>query len=340
MNEKQKIGKDGDFYTSSSVHSVFAETLAHFVAKVCLVWNKQLQFCEMGAGDGRFAQAFMDTIRAKHGSLYAHMTYVIMEKSPYHCRLQESRLHEHVDHVNWIDEREGHFEGILFSNELVDAFPVHVIERQEGQLLEVGVTWQEELDQLSEILYPLEDERILSYLEKHQFDLHEGQRMEIPLEAEQWVADVAEWMSSGLWITLDYGYTHQQLMLPHHRRGSLLCYHHHRVDDNPLQQPGQKDMTAHVHFDSLCTEAERLGWETIGLTPQTDFLLMAGMVDLLQEHAGGDPFKNESIKKNRAIRQLMMPDGISGAFQALILAKGLPDAMSDLFQPFSFSTYK
>lgn len=322
MNQKQKIGKQGDFYTSSSVHSVFAETIVDVVVNIFQETERSIEFCEMGAGTGLFAKQFLDYLKAKYPTEYAKACYTLIEKSPYHQDEQRGLLKEHEAQIKWASEalEEDRFSGVFFSNELVDAFPVHMVEKRNGEISEVGVGWSEA--GLIEVFKPLENQEIMDYLKQNEFVLVEGQRMEVPLDAVKWVKEMAQWIKEGIWLIIDYGYTNEELMYPQHRGGSLLCYDQHQVDDNPLLKPGTKDMTYHIHFDVLAEVSQKSGWSKLGYYNQSDFLLRAGIVDKLQENSGGDPFRDGGIRLNRAIRELISPEGISRSFHVLALAKG------------------
>lgn len=324
MNAKQKIGKQGDFYTSSSVHPIFAETITDVVVDIFQQKGEEIRFCEMGAGTGNFAKQFLDYLQKEYPTAYKKANYILIEKSIYHQKQQRARLQDHLQHVQWIDDlsQKNSFSGVFFSNELVDAFPVYLVEKHKGELVEVAVGWSEIKECLVEVYHPLENKEVSSYLVQHHFVLKEGQRMEIPLEAVTWTQQVSNWMQEGIWLTIDYGYTNEELMSPQHRRGSLLCYEQHQVDENLLAKPGDKDMTYHIHFDVLASGADILGWTKLGYYTQHDFLLRAGILNKLEENAGGDPFKNEAIRKNRAIRQFISPEGISRSFHVLALGKG------------------
>lgn len=333
MNAREKIGKQGDFYTTSYIHSVFAEVFVDVAVTIFKQLNEPFTFCEMGAGTGLFSKQFLDALQRNYPEIYQGSTYLIIEKSLYHRQKQLDLLSPHRDKVIWLEDLEHtgelgqeitypKYKGILFSNELVDAFPVHLIEKKNGLLFEVGVTWNEKEYKLSEILHPLTNSEVQAYVEKEQLVLSDGQRLEIPLAAQEWVSGVANWMEEGIWLTIDYGYSHQELMSPLHRKGSLRCYRDHKWDENLLDQPGEKDITYHIHFDALCSKAEQLGWTKLGLARQDEFLLNAGILQFIEEHSGGDPFHHPVIKKNRAIHSLIAPDGISRAFQVLTLGKG------------------
>lgn len=334
MKAKQKIGKQGDFYTSSTVHPVFAETIALFIEKVTQKWSApdSINFIEMGAGTGLFATQLLDALRTHNRQLYESITYIILEKSPYHIQLQEEQLEPHSQRVQWVSQiSELPSTGVVFANELFDAFPVHLVQKRNGTLFEKVVRYDEMSDSLKEDVVHCTNTHISDYLHEHKIVLTDGQALEIPLAAQAWMKKTVQHINEGLFMTFDYGYTNEELQLPQHRQGSLLCYHNHQVDDRYYEKPGEKDITYHVHFDALRNNALENGWKLEGLFPQTEFLMMCGILNLLEEHQATDPFQNSVAKKNRAIRQLISPEGISGAFKVLMLTK-LPVHVSDLFK--------
>lgn len=350
MQGKRKIGKQGDFYTSSSVHAVFAETLMEVAVEISKKHNEPLCFFEMGAGTGLFARQFLDALKTKYSADYEQVRYILIEKSSVHQEEQRALLKEHVNKVYWLDSLDAQTgtkrflgnEGIFFSNELVDAFPVYLVEKRDGKLLEVGVTWDEREDRLKEIVYPLEREEVLCYLERLGIPLQEGQRLEVPIDALTWLEEVNRFLSEGVWLTIDYGYTNAELMLPQYRRGSLRCYYQHQMDTNPYLNPGEKDITYHIHFDMIKERAVELGWENLGLYHQPDFLLRSGILKLLEAHQETNPFDQGALKKNRAIRQFISPEGMGSSFHVLVLAKGKYVRSKQAYsfmQPFSFESF-
>lgn len=119
-------------------------------------------------------------------------------------------------------------------------------------------------------------------------------------------------------MIIDYGDVSDELFAAYRMRGTLMCYHHHRANDNPYESPGEQDITAHVNFSELIYAARNLGFREIQYMTQKQFLIEAGIMDLLQEHSNRDPFSPEA-KKNRSIRQLLMSDQMSELFKVLIL---------------------
>lgn len=332
MKPTVKIGKQGDFYTSSSVHPIFAETFVDIALEISNSMHQPITLLEIGAGTGAFALHFLNALQAKYAEYYKTCRYMILERSPEHIIQQKAILQEHLEQIQWVaklQECEG-FNGMVLTNELFDAFPVHLVQQEQGNLEEINVSWCQQTNAFIERVGE-PSEQVMKYVERYQLHLAEGQRMEIPYEASLWMQEALKLLGDAVWFIIDYGYTAEELAYPQYRRGSLLCYYKHQADELPLEKPGSKDITYHVHFDSLAQDAMEAGWLNKGLFAQHHFLLQAGILNQLTEHQGGDPFLDEGIKRNRAIRHFISPEGISGSFKVLVLSKGVNSEASDNF---------
>ncbi|MDM5156459.1 SAM-dependent methyltransferase [Bacillus sp. DX1.1] len=324
MKEREKIGREGDFFTSSNVSSVFAKTFARFFIR--LVENGEVppHFCEIGGGTGKFAYDVLQEWQALSLDTFANLRYSIIEVSPFHRKLQKRQLSsfQHVSQYTSYEELGDSFAGIVFSNELFDAFPVEVIEKRESNLYEVRVTYNDE-GELTEVLRPLKDEAIRCYLQRHHIELYEGQRFEVPVAMGFYIQGITKWLAEGLFITVDYGYTNAEWMHPARRQGSLRGYYKHRLVHNPLRYPGEIDVTTHIHWDELKEIGEERGLHTVWHTKQREFLLAAGIFEQLVDHQDLDPF-SEKQKQNRAIRSMILQGGMSDAFDVVVQKKGMP----------------
>ncbi|PLS15250.1 SAM-dependent methyltransferase [Bacillus sp. M6-12] len=325
MNEKQKIGKGGDFYTVSNLSDVFGRSLARWFVHLMKDGHLPPAIYEIGGGNGRLAEAVLSHIKRIDPEIYHILIYHMIETSPYHQMLQKERLKEHPKSVffSGLDQIES-ISGIIFSNELFDAFPVHVIESQEGQIFEVMITCQD--GELIEDLAPLKNEDIMAYLKYQNVKLKNGQRYEVPLQMVSYLKEMAGKLDRGVLITFDYGYTNDEWQHPIHKAGSLRGYYKHQLIDNVLQNPGEMDITTHIHFDALIKYGTAFGLKNEGLMEQNQFLLKTGILNELKEHYDPDPF-SETSKRNRAIRSLIMPGGISSHFRTLIQAKNISDSI-------------
>lgn len=340
MQRRPKIGKQGDFYTSSSVHPVFAETIARFTLRLMKSWGFPIRFCEIGGGTGEFAKHFLDAVLEHDPEAYQQLQFLLLEKSAYHQELQQSKLQAHANQVKWLTEDEleqgaNRFTGVIFANEVADALPVYVVEKKGESWLEIGVSYDQESRQLVEKMRPLHHPAITQYLTLLDFKVQNGQRIEVPVDGMNWIKKISTWLKEGLCIIIDYGYRWEDLKLPRYLRGTLRSFYRHQVDDALYDRPGEKDLTADVCFDALSWMAKECGLKEVGLFPQANLLLMSGILELWKEHRDRNPF-SPLAKKNRAIRHLISPGGISDAFSVLVLAKGVPEQVLHHFNPYSF----
>lgn len=325
MKDKQKIGRQGDFITTSNVSDIFGMMVAKWFADITENYRFSPVFCEVGAGTGRFAQAFL---QEWNDSIKRPLRYIIVESSPYHRNLQTELLKNFsLEQAESLDEL-APFEGMIFSNELFDSLPVHVIEKVDGQLYEIMVGIRN--DQLYEEKVPLTNQRIFHFLQENDLILNEKQRIEVPLLSGKMLENISKTLVKGLVVTVDYGYTKEEWMEPARKNGSLRGYYHHEMIENVLLHPGDMDITSHVHFDWLIKRGGQLQLDYIAKLRQDEFLLKIGILSRLESHYDSNPFSAVS-KRNRAIRSLIMPSGMSAYFHVLIQQKEMNINKPDLF---------
>jgi SAM-dependent MidA family methyltransferase len=327
---RAKVGKEGDFYTSATVHPVFAETLADVALEM---WEKtgmtEPVLVEAGGGTGSLVRHIAERIRTAAPRWYSRMRLVLVEASPYHRELQQQALADCSCPKTWyatIEEAAAaeRVEGVLLSNEWLDAFPVHILEKRADGWHEVGVTWDEESGSLKEVLLPALSEAVADYLAEAEPHVEAGSRIEVNLGMKAAITAVARLLKRGYVITIDYGDEEEQLYHPSRKRGTLMCYRRHQAHDNPYIYVGEQDMTAHVNFSALRRWGEAVGLLRVAYMRQDQFLLRSGILTKLTEHQDRDPFTSEAMRRNRAIRQLISPEGMGGVFRVLVQAKGVP----------------
>lgn len=327
QNERSKIGKEGDFYTSSNIGGVMGEMLAEcFIRTVCEQFSTdRVSIVEWGAGTGRLAGQIIRSIQADYPDLYESMDYSIIESSPYHRRRLQEELAEVSGKVTFLRAEEWleggpYREVIVFSNELMDAFPVHRICLQGGGMYEIHVRWDERKGIFEQALVELKNSSVLQHLEEEGIRLREGQLAEINLEAPLWIRKVGQAVRSGVVVTIDYGDVQEEIFAAHRMKGTLMCYRKHQATDRPYLHVGEQDMTAHVNFTSLIRAGLEVGLAEWSLRTQKQFLLDLGILEKLEEHRINDPF-HPVVRKNRAIRQLLLSDGMSELFKVLVQRK-------------------
>ncbi len=271
--ENQKgIGRSGDFYTSVSVGPVFAELLALQFAE----WTAnlaQIQIVETGAHQGQFAADLLRWFRQWQPKLFACLQYIIVEPSATRRQWQQETLREFTGHVTWLAKFPAEVTGIIFTNELLDAMPVHRLcwHAAEKRWLE----WHVVSDGENFIWQKAEPEKDLVLPEVHpdlQTVLPDGFIHETSPAAIAWWREAAQSLQSGKIITLDYGLTAEEFFQPERGRGTLRAYHRHRVSDDLLANPGEQDLTAHINFTAMQAAGESTGLKTEAFIQQSKFL--------------------------------------------------------------------
>jgi SAM-dependent MidA family methyltransferase len=322
--ERQKLGKEGDFYTSNHVHPVFAETFGRFFLDVLVQEDMEPTICEWGAGDGAFAFHVLSYIKSQNINTFKNTFYYIIESSPHHQSLLTKKLAPFKDQISiyatfeeMIEERK-QFQGILFSNELIDAFPVHIIEKHKDGLKEVFL--EEVEGELVENLTICNNDRIKGWFKEFGPTLPEGHRIEVSLAMKEWLVNVSRWLDKGMIITIDYGYRNDEFQRPERREGSIRGYRNHEMIKNPLRHLGDMDLTSHIQWDAYDQIALNEGLTKICYERQDQFLLKAGLFSFLQSPTNLSPFSDE-FKKNRAIQSFVHPSGISTSFQVNVHGK-------------------
>lgn len=332
----ERIGRKGDFYTSSDVHPILGQALTKQAEQMDQLLGQPSPFSivEMGPGKGLLARHILSTSQRDYPSLFHRLRYVLIERSPAMREAQRISLApwlERPDLIHWVDDLAQipphNLTGLCLSNELVDSFPVHRIQMTARGLEELWVDYRN--GQFVECLKPLSSDRIASHLGHIGSNWPQGYRTEVNLHAVDWMTQVAQRLDRGFVLTIDYGHTAQDLYSADRKRGTFLCYHQHAVHEDPFLHVGEQDMTAHVDFSSLATAGEEQGLQTTGFTNQMSFLMGLGIEQLLTGLSQDGP-------ELRAAIQLLKPNGMGTTFKVLIQHKTVPNLKLDglQYQPF------
>ncbi|MGH9778360.1 MAG: class I SAM-dependent methyltransferase, partial [Candidatus Acidiferrales bacterium] len=316
----------GDYYTSPDVGPLFARLLAQQFREMgdALGRPQRFQLIECGAGRGRLAAQLAAAVGESEPELGRALELTLVEASAALRAQAEAAMRGHGLQARVQESLPRGVVGCLFSNELLDALPVHrVVQRNDG-LREVHIG--AEGNELREVEGALSSSEIARYLEHYGAPLEEGQFAEVNLAALEWLEKAAAALESGFLLTIDYGHRARELYGPGHRRGTLLAYRGHRTEENWLDAPGEQNLTAHVNFTALEERGRELGLEPLGYTTQASFLLAlareCNLADLV-----------EDSDARRQLVQLIHPEGMGETFRVLIQAKGVPGARLSGLQP-------
>ncbi len=326
-SDKPKIGSKGDFYTSSDVGIIFGAMLAKKIAELWRELNcpREFYLVEYGAGKGILARDILLTIKKEEPELFSLLTYGIVELSPSMQRLQREIL-ESIDlpgQIVWLDKLKDAprypLIGCVLSNELLDAFPVHLVQLTNQGLMEAVVKSDQDEELFLDFSLPASEE-IQAFLELADTTLEVGQTIEVNLDSIHWLEEVSGGLEQGYILTIDYGYLSQELAAPHRFDGTLLCYQQHQVQENPLEEIGLRDITAHVNFSALINWGEKHSLQKVEYGTQGRFLINMGIGEQMQGQSEGQ-FDLEKYRLNQKIRQLIMPGGMGDAFKILLQRK-------------------
>ncbi|MBR8835292.1 MAG: class I SAM-dependent methyltransferase [Stigonema ocellatum SAG 48.90 = DSM 106950] len=354
------LGKRGDFFTAVHLGSDFGELLAVQFAQMWEILGRPVPFSlvEMGAGQGILALDILKYLQ-QYPSFFTALDYVIVEKSPALKQEQQQRLQEFP--VRWcnLEEIPSHsLTGCFFSNELVDAFPVHQFILEQGQLREIYVTTRGGGGEgrrggggvggvggvgIVSVSPPLFVEvtgepstpQLAEYFDLVGIELSEntypdGYRSEINLAALHWLSIVADRLQRGYVLTIDYGYSNSSYYNPRRSQGTLQCYYQHQRHNNPYINIGQQDITAHIDFHALERWGECCGLVKLGFTQQGLFLMALGLGDRIAALSHTQQPLSELLRIRDALHQLLDPLGLGG-FGVLVQTKGLVE--SQIAQP-------
>jgi SAM-dependent MidA family methyltransferase len=310
-----QIGRRGDYFTNVSVGPLFGRLLAGQFAEMWEILGRPGDFTivEQGAHHGDFARDVLMAAREQASEFFRALRYCIIEPFSILQERQADTLAGFGGKVAWeksLADLEP-FCGVHFSNELLDAMPAHLIERQSES------EWQERCVAESGkgfafVAKPIGDEKLRTQLAKIPRDLSAPYETEINLAALEWVENLARKLARGFILAVDYGYAREQYYAPERNRGTLQCYAGHSRRSSPLNRIGQTDITAHVDWTSLAERAEECGLTLSGFTDQHHFI--TGLL------ARRTPEESE----RRALQTLLHPELLGTRFQYLALGRDVP----------------
>ncbi len=320
------VGRSGDFYTSVSVGPLFGRLMAAQLAR----WlepcgSSEPLLIEAGAHDGQLARDILEAWPPRA----APPRYCILEPSPRRRRRQQELLALCPHPVQWIADWSelpaAGIRGAIFSNELLDAMPVHRFgwDARRHEWFEWGVAIGQDSfvwarlpmpaagigpagahDWTQPAVPPLPEELLAV--------LPDGFTVDLSPAAAAWWRAAASRLAHGWLATLDYGLDWEDMLDPSRAAGTLRAYRQHRASADVFAHLGAQDLTAHVNWTALRETGESAGLRTAVQTTQAAFL--TGIL------AGTDPAIGEAPLRMGEERQwitLTHPDHLGWSFRIL-----------------------
>ncbi|TSA40978.1 MAG: hypothetical protein D4R57_01185, partial [Verrucomicrobiales bacterium] len=290
--ESDTVGKDGDFYTSVSVGSLFGELLAfQFAEWLEKIPDGRVQIVEAAAHDGRLAFDILRWLKQWRPDVFQRIGYRIIEPSARRRRWQEKMLAEFAGHVLWLSsfkpDSSRDIRGVIFANELLDAMPVHrmVWDAKRRDWFEWGVTANSGRFDWVRMSKTVKAKKLEVLPDALLEVLPDGYTTEICPAAEDWWRSAAQALKSGKLMTLDYGMNNEAGLSPNHPNGTVRAFRRHKICEDILAEAGEQDITANVDFQAIQQTGEAAGLRTEAFVSQSQFLagiagrIMAGGLD-------------------------------------------------------------
>jgi SAM-dependent MidA family methyltransferase len=291
-------GSGSDFVTAPEMSPLFGRTLAAQLREA-LDQTGTDEIWEFGAGSGALARELLEALGERV------RRYTIVELSASLRQRQQQALQPWRARVHWADELPDTIRGVVVGNEVLDAMPVKLLARQGGAWHERGVVVQDEglawEDRPTGLRPPVVPEGSQDYL------------TEIHPQAEAFVRTLAERLQAGAAFFIDYGFPEAEYYHPQRHMGTLMCHRAHQADPDPLETPGEKDITAHVNFTGIAVAAQEADLLTLGYATQGRFLLNAGITELLQD---------APLKERVAAQRLLAEHEMGELFKVIALHRG------------------
>ena len=316
----ERWGRAGDYRTSPERTPLFAATLARYFFKLYQESQqpKNWTIVEVGAGGGHFAEVALRTLEEQFPQMYAATSYALDEVSATSIAVARQRLARFGARISFEQVGQSQLEeGIIFSNELFDAFPVHRVTLENGELRELFVR----LDERGEFVWtsgPLSTSRLSDYFDLVSVHLvEEGQIAEVNLDLQHWLAGTVKHLARGYLVTVDYGDEASNLIAPERSQGTLRAYRRHQFQD-VLKNPGESDLTTTVDWTYVQKLGEELGLETVLFERLDQFLLRAGLLEQLELSIEMAESEAERSSLRASAREMILPTGMAGSFQILV----------------------
>lgn len=297
------IGRRGDFSTSATLDPVLGEVIALWAqqAQADIFSEQPLNLIEIGAGNAQLAKTILSSLPEARYHIVEHST-------PLRIRQAEELGHDncqwHDSPADALDACDGN--ALVFSNELVDAFPCRILEWDGNRWNHVGLERKGET--LSETNRPADEMLPTSCTLP---DPQLGQRVEIHESYFKWIRTWNAHWKKGALLTIDYGGSPNDIYF-RRPEGTIRGYHRQqRIQGAQIyHHMGQQDLTADVNFDCLQQWSIQLGWENLLLETQREFILRQ-LPEVLNDPA-----------RQPACEYLLDPQGPGGAFKVLENRKG------------------
>jgi SAM-dependent MidA family methyltransferase len=301
------IGAAGDFITAPEISQMFGELIGFFIVNLWQQMGEPKSFTLLELGPGRgtlMSDALRAASRADGFENALHLQ--LFEQNALLKGEQERRLGKYSPY--WAHDLDAVSEDPIFviANEFFDALPIK-------QFIKTDDGWHERLVGLRD------DQRVFglsptpiaeSAAPPEVQGAFPGEVLELGTAAVDAMQRLSRKVAlqGGALLAIDYGYNRTQT-------GETLQAVKAHAFAEPLEAPGDADISAHVNFGVLAAAAKATGLATAPLANQGDFLLRLGIGERAKALAGANP--NEAANIARAVERLTNPAQMGTLFKVL-----------------------
>ncbi len=323
-SDLKRWGKDGDYRTSPERSKLFSATFARYFANLYnrLGQPDQLELFELGAGNGEFATGILNSLHREFSDIYQKTTYAIVDSSLDSLERCMQRVELHRERVRFLTPNEftDMTPTIVFSNELLDAFPVHRVKRVDGKIKELYVDLID--GEFVWSLGPPSKLELVKYCEESVSHMVEGQTVDISLGIVDWLSSIPK--STEFVVTVDYGDEQPRIYDQTLRfDGSLRAFRRHQFVDSFLASPGDCDLTTSVDWTFVMVEGRRVGFDVEKFERLDQFLLNEGLLTELENRLSTLDTDAERSELTSSAREMILPGGMASSFQILVQRRGV-----------------
>jgi SAM-dependent MidA family methyltransferase len=279
---RDPFGAAGDFFTAEQIQPVFGILMAARIRRIYREMGSPADFTvvELGAGRAEMAEAF------------AEWRYVPVEIAS-----------------GGLPPR---FRGVVFANEFFDALPVDVAIYVKGEFREQRVAFENGRFVWTEgraVGPEIED-----YFGRYFPAPEEGRWYEANLPALEWMERIGRALEAGYLMTIDYGCTRAEtIRFP---QGTLMGYRRHTAREDVLEDPGERDITAHVNFTALQEHGAACGLAVERFETLAQLLLAAGEEDQFAAALAVGSGEREELRRRLQLKTLLF--GMGETFRVLL----------------------
>ena len=292
-----------DFVTAPELSPLFGRCVAVQVQQALQACESQ-EVVEFGAGSGALAEQLLEALGSGVSA------YTIVEVSAGLQQRQRERLAAWGDRVRWVSQWPTDIHGVVVGNEVLDAMPATLLSFDGQQWCERGVAVHN-----GALVYADRPTALRPPAPPHMDGpWPPGAVTEVQPQAQAFMAGLAQRLTRGMALLIDYGFPQAEFYHPQRSSGTLMCHRAHQSDANPLKEVGLKDITVHVDFTAMALAAQEAGADVLGYTSQANFLFNCG-IDRLLETAN-------AIERSRA-QVLLSEHEMGELFKVLAIARGL-----------------